>query len=44
MSMDVKKMTMKITIDGSGQMCVTDPILLLSLSSIEEKRILYRLV
>ena len=44
MSVDIKKMTMKITINGSGQVCVTDPILLLSSSSIEEKRILYQLV
>ena len=44
MSVDVKKMTMKITTDGSGQVCVTNPILLLSLSGIEEKRTLYRLM
>jgi len=44
MSVDVKKITIKITIDGSGQICVTDPILLLFSSNIKEKRILYRLV
>jgi len=44
MSMDVKKITMKITTDGSGQVYVTDPILLLSLSGIEGKRTLYKLV
>ena len=40
MSVDVKKMTLKITTDSSGQVCVTNPILLLSSSDIEEKRIL----
>ena len=44
MSMDVKEMTMKITTDSSGQVCATDPILLLSSSGIEGKRTLYKLV
>ena len=37
MYMSVEKMAMKITTDGSGQVCATSPILLLSSSGIEGK-------